>query len=252
MLVENNQSMKKKNTPKSQRNCHCVPWHYPSLLSPGVVVWGQLPAKKQAVVVEQQKQVVDGVVGENQQSMLKFYWSKIIDSISDSVMVHTWSCSFLYSDTTNKSSFLSLSLPTSTMHYLPQHNQSPTMLHTHSMLQANHIAHAPVLEVMGFNCHKDLQLQGFESALFGILQSMSLFVIWSILLPYALLNMYLLICLCLYLYKYSSCSMYFTSSNINLEPYNLLSSALSFFSALTPDSPTLSRTPKFEATIKRL
>ena len=40
---------------------------------------------------------------------------------------------FLYSDTTNKSSFLSLPLPTSTMCYLPQHNQSPTMLHTCSM-----------------------------------------------------------------------------------------------------------------------
>jgi len=39
---------------------------------------------------------------------------------------------------------------------LPQHNQSPTMLHTCSMSQANHIAHAPVLEVMGFGCHKDL------------------------------------------------------------------------------------------------
>jgi len=57
---------------------------------------------------------------------------------------------FLYSDTTNKSSFLLLPLPTSTTRYLPQHNQSPTMLHTCSMLQANHIAHAPVFEVMGF------------------------------------------------------------------------------------------------------
>ena len=40
---------------------------------------------------------------------------------------------FLYSDTTNKSSFLSLSLPTSTTHYPLQHNQSPTTLHTCSM-----------------------------------------------------------------------------------------------------------------------
>jgi len=90
----------------------------------------------------------------------------------------------LYSDTTNKSSFLSLPFQTSTMRYLPQHNQSPTTLHTHSMLRANHIVHAPVLEVMGFGHHKDLQ--GFESAPFGILQSTSLFVICSILLPYAL------------------------------------------------------------------
>jgi len=55
-----------------------------------------------------------------------------------------------------KSAFLSLSLPTSTMCYLPQHNQSPTTLHTRSMSQANHIVHVPVLEVMGFSCHKDL------------------------------------------------------------------------------------------------
>jgi len=32
---------------------------------------------------------------------------------------------FLYSDTTNKPAFLSFPLPTSTMCYLPQHNQSP-------------------------------------------------------------------------------------------------------------------------------
>jgi len=35
---------------------------------------------------------------------------------------------------------------------------------------------------MGFGNHKDLR--GFESALFGILRSTSLFVICSILLPY--------------------------------------------------------------------
>ena len=44
---------------------------------------------------------------------------------------------------------------------------------------------------MGFGCHKDLQW--FESALFSILWSMSLFVIWSILLSYALLNISLLL-----------------------------------------------------------
>jgi len=73
--------------------------------------------------------------------------------------------------------FLSLLLPTSTMATLPQHNQSPTMLHTRSMSQANHIAHAPVLKVMGFSCHKDLR--EFESASFSTLQSMSLFIICS-------------------------------------------------------------------------
>jgi len=40
--------------------------------------------------------------------------------------------------------FLSLSLPTNIMCFLLQHNHSPTMLHTRSMFQANHIAHAPV------------------------------------------------------------------------------------------------------------
>jgi len=84
---------------------------------------------------------------------------------------------FLYSDTTNKPAFLSLPLPTSTMCHLPQHNQSPTMLHTCSMSQANHIAHAPVLKVMGLSRHKDLR--GFGSASFGTLQNTSLFIICS-------------------------------------------------------------------------
>jgi len=73
---------------------------------------------------------------------------------------------FLHSDTIIKPAFLSLPLPTSTMCYLPQHNQSPTTLHTHSMFQANHIVHTPVLKVMGLNHHKDLQ--GFELAFFGV------------------------------------------------------------------------------------
>jgi len=76
-----------------------------------------------------------------------------------------------------KPAFLSLSLPTSTMCYLPQHNQSPTMLHTRSMFQTNHIMHAPVLEVMSRGHHKDLQ--GFTSASFGTLQSTSLLIICS-------------------------------------------------------------------------
>jgi len=91
-----------------------------------------------------------------------------------------------YSDTTNKPALLSLPLQTSTMCHLPQHNQSPTMLHTRSMSQANHIVHAPVLKVMGFGRHKDLR--GFESASFSTLQSKSLFVICSIVKPYALLT----------------------------------------------------------------
>ena len=89
-------------------------------------------------------------------------------------------------------------------HYQPapcttllQHNQSPTMLHTHSMSYANHIAHAPVLEVMGLGHHKDLQ--GFESASFSTLRSTSLFVICSILQPYALLtiSLYVHVLICI-------------------------------------------------------
>ena len=123
---------------------------------------------------------------------------------------------FLYSDTTNKPTFLSLPLPTSTMCHLLQHNQSPTMLHTGSMSQANHITHAPVLEVMGLGYHKDLR--GFESASLGTLRSTSLFIICSILKPYALLtiSLYVYVCLCI---NTPVCCMYFASSNINLATY---------------------------------
>jgi len=123
---------------------------------------------------------------------------------------------FLHSDTINKPAFLSLSLPTNTMCYLPQHNQSPTMLHTCSMFQANHITHAPVLEVMGLGHHKDLQ--GFESASFGTLWSMSLFIICSFyyhmlskLTPYMFM---FLLCI-----NTPVCCMYFASLNINLATY---------------------------------
>jgi len=99
---------------------------------------------------------------------------------------------------------------------LPQHNQSPTMLHTPSMSQANHIAHAPVLKVMGLGRHKDLR--GFESASFGTLRSMSLFVICSILKPYALLTISLYVHVFLCINTPVFC-MYFASSNINLATY---------------------------------
>jgi len=60
----------------------------------------------------------------------------------------------------------------------------PHQLHTHSMSQAYHITHGPVLKVMSFSRHKTFW--GFESALFGIHWSTSLFVRCSISLPYAL------------------------------------------------------------------
>jgi len=115
-----------------------------------------------------------------------------------------------------KPAFLSLPLPTSTMCYLPQHNQSPTMLHTRSMFQANHIVHAPVLEVIGLGHHKDLQ--GFKSASFGALRSTSPFIICSFyyhmlskLTPYMFM---FLLCK-----NTPVCCMYFASSNINLATY---------------------------------
>jgi len=99
---------------------------------------------------------------------------------------------------------------------LPQHNQSPTMLHTCSMSQANHIAHAPLLEVMCFGRHKDLW--GFESASFGTLRSTSLFIICP--LYYHILSK-----LTPYMFMFPLCintlvcCMYFASSNINLATY---------------------------------
>jgi len=108
-------------------------------------------------------------------------------------------------------------------HYQPapcatllQHNQSPAMLHTCSMSQANHIAHAPLLEVMCFGRHKDLW--GFESASFGTLRSTSLFIICS--LYYHILSK-----LTPYMFMFPLCintlvcCMYFASSNINLATY---------------------------------
>jgi len=115
-----------------------------------------------------------------------------------------------------KPAFLSLSLPTSTMCYLPQHNQSPTMLHTHSMFQANHIAHTPVLEVMSCSHHKDLQ--GFMSASFGNLRSTSLLIICSFYyhMLFTLTPYMFMFWLCI---NTPVCCMYFTSSNINLTIY---------------------------------
>ena len=123
---------------------------------------------------------------------------------------------FLHSTTTKKPAFLSLSLPTSTMCFLPQHNQSPTMLHTHSMFQANHIAHTPVLEVMSRGHHKDLR--GFTSASFGTIWNMSLLVICSF-----YYHMLFTITPYMFMFCFSIntpvCCMYFASSNINLATY---------------------------------
>ena len=150
-----------------------------------------------------------------------------------------------------KPAFLSLSLPTNTMCYLPQHNHSPTMLHTCSMFQANHIAHAPVLEVMSLGHHKDLR--GFTSASFGTIWNMSLLVICSF-----YYHMLFTITPYMFMFCFSIntpvCFMYFTSSNINLATYFSLtrSRLLKLLLSSTLDSPTPSRPPKFEASIKRV
>jgi len=115
-----------------------------------------------------------------------------------------------------KPAFLSLSLPTSTMCYLLQHNKSPTMLHTCSMFQANHIAHTPVLKVMSLGHHKDLR--GFTSASFGTLQNTSLLIICSFYyhMLFKLTPYMIMFCLCI---NTPVCCMYFASSNINLAIY---------------------------------
>ena len=115
-----------------------------------------------------------------------------------------------------KPAFLSLPLPTSTMCYLPQHNQSPTMLHSCSMFQANHIVHAPVLEVMSRGHHKDLR--GFTSASLGTLQNTSLLIICSFYyhMLFTLTPYMFMFCFCI---NTPVCCVYFASSNINLATY---------------------------------
>ena len=114
--------------------------------------------------------------------------------------------------------FLSLSLWTSTMCFLPQHNQSPTMLYTCSMFQANHIVHAPVLEVMSRGHHKDLW--GFTLASFSTIWNMSLLVICSF-----YYHMLFMITPYIFMFCFSIntpvCCMYFASSNINLATWHL-------------------------------
>jgi len=103
---------------------------------------------------------------------------------------------------------------------------------------------------MGLSRHKDLW--GFESASFGTLWSMSLFIICSFyyhmlskLTPYMFM---FLLCI-----NTPVCCMYFASSNINLATYfsQLALVCLKLLLGLTPDPPTPSGPPKLEASIKR-
>jgi len=149
-----------------------------------------------------------------------------------------------------KPAFLSLSLPTSTMCYLPQHNHSPTMLHTRSMFQANHIMHAPVLEVMSRGHHKDLR--GFTSASFGTIWNTSLLILCSFYYHMLFTITPYMFMFCFSINTPVGC-MYFASLNINLTTYFSLtrSRLLKLVLGSTPDSPTLSGPPKFKASIKR-
>ena len=123
------------------------------------------------------------------------------------------------------------------------------MLHTCSMFQANHARTS--LEVMSLGHHKDLR--GFTSASFGTIRNTSLLVICSFhyhmlftITPYMFMS-------CLYI-NTPVCCMYFASSNINLATYFSLtrSRLLKLLLGSTPDSPTPSWPPKFEASSKRV
>ena len=133
---------------------------------------------------------------------------------------------------------------------LPQHKQSPTMLHTRSMFQANHIGHAPVLEVMSRGHHKDLR--GFTSASFGTIWNTSLLILCSFYYHMLFTITPYMFMFCFSINTPVGC-MYFASLNINLTTYFSLtrSRLLKLVLGSTPDSPTLSGPPKFKASIKR-
>jgi len=100
-----------------------------------------------------------------------------------------------------------------------KHHPAPAVEPHHaphtSMFQANHIAQAPVLEVMSRGHHKDLR--GFTLASFGI-RNMSLLVICSFYyhMLFTITPYMFMFCFCI---NTPVCCMYFASSNINLATY---------------------------------
>jgi len=105
----------------------------------GILSWSMLG---HVLSKEQSKDGSDRASNDGRLTIVQchhYHWPPSSDLYRSSVGI----LYFLHSDTTNKLAFLSLPLPTSTMCYLPQHNQSPPMLHTCSMFKANHIMHAP-------------------------------------------------------------------------------------------------------------
>jgi len=157
---------------------------------------------------------------------------------------------FLHSATTKTTCILIIVI-TNQHHVLsttaqPQPHHAP---HTFHVPGQSHCAHTS-LEVMGRGHHKDLQ--GFTSASFGTIQNTSLLVICSFYYHMLFTITSYMFMFCLYI-NTPVCCMYFTSSNINLATYFSLtcSRLLKLLLGSIPDSPTLSRPPKFEASSKR-
>jgi len=128
----------------------------------------------------------------------------------------------------------------------PQPHHAPHMFHVPGQ---SHRA-CTSLEVMSLGHHKDLR--GFTSASFGTIRNTSLLVICSF-----YYHMLFTITPYMFMFCFSIntpvCCMYFASLNINLATYFSLtrSRLLKLLFGSTPDSPTLSGTPKFEASSKR-
>jgi len=121
-----------------------------------------------------------------------------------------------YSDTTNKSAFLSLPLPTSTMRYSTAAQPEP-----HHAPHTFHVSGQSYCARTSSRGHGFRLPQGLARIWVSILWHPSEYESFRYMFHSTTICSpdYLLICSCLYLYKYSSCSMYFASSNINLATY---------------------------------
>jgi len=128
----------------------------------------------------------------------------------------------------------------------PWHHHAP---HTFHVPGQSHCARTS-LEVMSRGHHKDLW--GFTSASFRTIWNTSLLVICSFYYHMLFTITPYMFMFCLYI-NTPVCCMYFTSSNINLATYFSLtcSRLLKLLLSSTPDSPTPSGPPKFEASSKR-
>jgi len=148
-----------------------------------------------------------------------------------------------------KPAFLSLSLPTSTMCFLPQHNHSPPCS-TH--IPCSRPITSRTHQSRG---HESWSPQGPARIYIGILRHHPEYespYYMFILLPYAftITPFMFMFCLCI---NTPVCCMYFASLNINLATYFSLtrSCLLKLLLGSTLDSPTLSGPPKFKASSKR-